>query len=466
MLCLGIDCASLTRLFLKSRRTMFFSNHSKSFKGGIHPNELKELSEHKAFEIMPNPKQVIVPISQHAGKPAKPLVKKGSEVKAGEIIAEQDGFISSPIHSPVSGKVVKIISNVNANGFLKESIIIESSETNEYVKMPGLDCEKVTADEIKERIKLAGIVGQGGAAFPTYVKLSPPPDKKIDYVILNGCECEPYLTRDYRYMIEKTNDVISGLRLIMKVVGVDKGVIGVEDNKPEAIKKLKEAVKDFDNISVEVLKTKYPQGAEKMLIKAVCGREVPPGKLPFDVGCIIQNIGTAVAIHDAVIKGEPQITAALTVSGKGIKNPKNLIVPVGVTLSDVLDYCGGVSENAAKVVVGGPMMGVAQYDFFAPVMKATSGILVLTEEEVNSQTETNCLKCGKCVDVCPLQLLPTRLARLSQLEKLEDAEQLGITVCMECGTCTYTCPANIPLVQWIRLGKQRVLQMQRERQTA
>lgn len=445
---------------------MILMNHKKTFKGGIHPNEQKQLSENLSFEVMPNPKQVIVPLVQHLGKPAKPIVKKGSEVKAGEIIAEQDGFISSPIHSPVSGKVSKITTGATVTGFPKDAIIIEASEINETVFMPTLDAEKITSDEIRERVKLAGIVGQGGAAFPTYVKLAPPPDKKIDIVIINGCECEPYLTRDYRYMIERTDDLISGLKLIMKAVGVNKGAIGIEDNKPEAINKLKEAVKNIPNISIEVLETKYPQGAEKMLIKAVTGKEVPPGKLPFDVGAVIQNIGTAIAVNDAIVKGEPQLTAALTVSGLGINQPKNLIVPIGTPLADVLDYCGGVKENAVKVVVGGPMMGVAQYDFSAPVMKATSGILVLTDEEVNDHEETPCLRCGKCVDVCPLNLIPTKLARLSSLEKFEEAEQLGITVCMECGTCTYTCPANLPLVQWIRFGKQRVMALQRERQSA
>ncbi|NMB83571.1 MAG: RnfABCDGE type electron transport complex subunit C, partial [Ignavibacteria bacterium] len=293
-------------------------NHKKTFKGGIHPDEQKQLSENLSFEVMPNPKHVIVPLIQHLGKPAKPIVKKGSEVKAGEIIAEQDGFISSPIHSPVSGKVSKITVGATVTGFPKDAIVIEASETNETVLMPPLDPEKVTSEGIRERVKLAGIVGQGGAAFPTYVKLSPPPDKKVDIVIINGCECEPYLTRDYRYMIERTDDLITGLRLIMKAVGVEKGVIGIEDNKPEAINKLKEAVKNLPNISIEVLETKYPQGAEKMLIKAVTGKEVPPGKLPFDVGAVIQNIGTAIAVNDAVVKGEPQLTAALTVSGLGI----------------------------------------------------------------------------------------------------------------------------------------------------
>lgn len=445
---------------------MILMNHTKTFKGGVHPHEQKELTENLPFEVIPNPKQIIIPLTQHLGKPAKPIVKKGSEVRAGEIIAEQDGFISAPVHSPVSGKVSKISSGANVAGFPKDAIIIEANETNDIVLMPSLDPEKVSAEEIRERVKLAGIVGQGGAAFPTYVKLSPPADKKIEMVIINGCECEPYLTRDYRYMIERTDDLITGLRLIMKAVGVAKGAIGIENNKPEAINKLKEAVKNYPDISIEVLETKYPQGAEKMLIKAVTGKEVPPGKLPFDVGAVIQNIGTAIAIYDAVVKGEPQLTAALTVSGRGINQPKNLIVPIGTPLADILDYCGGVKENAVKVVVGGPMMGVAQYDFSAPVMKATSGILVLTEDEINNHEETPCLRCGKCVDVCPLNLIPTKLARLSSLEKFDDAEQLGITVCMECGTCTYTCPANLPLVQWIRFGKQRVMALQRERESA
>lgn len=445
---------------------MILMNRTKTFRGGIHPQEKKELTENLFFEVMPNPKQIIIPLTQHLGKPAKPIVKKGSEVKAGEIIAEQDGFISSPIHSPVSGKVVKISIGATVTGFPKDAIVIASNENNETIFMPPLNPETVTSEEIRERVKSAGIVGQGGAAFPTYVKLSPPPERKIDAVIINGCECEPYLTRDYRYMIERTDDLITGLRLIMKSVGVEKGAIGIEDNKPEAVNKLREAVKNIPNISIEVLKTKYPQGAEKMLIKAVTGKEVPPGKLPFDVGAVIQNIGTAIAVNDAVVKGEPQLTAALTVSGLGINQPKNLIVRIGTPLADIFDYCGGVKENAVKVVVGGPMMGVAQYDFSAPVMKATSGILVLTEDEVNDHEQTQCLRCGKCVEVCPLNLIPTRLARLSSLEKFEEAEQLGITVCMECGTCTYICPANLPLVQWLRFGKQRVMALQKEKQSA
>ncbi|MFH0735179.1 MAG: electron transport complex subunit RsxC [bacterium] len=438
----------------------------KTFKGGIHPGESKHLTEKLELEIMPNPKQVIIPLTQHLGKPAKPLVKKGDLVKQGAVIAEADGFVSAVIHSPVSGKVLKITRGAAVTGVPKDAIIIDTTEDSEYELMLPLDPNTITGEEIRDRVKMAGIVGQGGASFPTYVKLSPPKDKIIDIVVLNGCECEPYLTRDFRLMVERTEDVLMGLSLIMKALNVNKGAVGVEDNKPEAIEKLKEAAKKFSNITIEVVKTKYPQGAEKMLIKAVINKEVPPGKLPMDVGVVIQNIGTALSVCDAITKGEPLISAALTVSGLGINQPKNLIVKVGTPLKDVLEYCGGVKEDAVKVVVGGPMMGVAQYDFAAPIMKATSGILVLTAKEVNDHEETNCLRCGMCVGVCPLGLEPTRLARLSQVDNLEEAEKLGITVCMECGTCTYTCPANIPLVQWIRLGKQRVLKIQRDRKSA
>jgi electron transport complex protein RnfC len=267
-------------------------------------------------------------------------------------------------------------------------------------------------------------------------------------------------------MIERPDAVVTGLQLIMRALGVDTGVIGIERNKPAALASLEQAVADVPGISVCALQTKYPQGAEKMLIKAVNGREVPPGKLPLDVGVVIQNIGTAVAVCDAVIRGEASLTAALTITGRGIRTPKNLIVPVGTPIKDVVAFCGGLTDDAAKVIVGGPMMGVAQYDLDAPIMKATSGIVVLTRDEVRAQEETACLRCGKCVDACPLHLLPTRLARLAELNRLEEAEELGITVCMECGSCAYTCPAHIPLVQWLRLGKQRVIQQQRRRKAS
>lgn len=456
----------ILRSCTKSIYNMNFIRGIKTFKGGVHPEEWKELTALLPFEVLPIPKQVIIPISQHIGRPAIPLVKKKDEVKAGQVIAEQDGTISSPVYSSVSGIVKDIHCEPNVSGFHKDAIIIDANESNDIELMPPLDIEKLTTEEIRNRVKAAGIVGQGGAAFPTYVKLTPPQNVKIDYVILNGCECEPFLTRDDRFMLERTNDVVNGLKLIMKALCVTCGAIGIENNKPEAINKLREAVKFEPNIKVEVLQTKYPQGAEKMLIKAVLGREVPPGKLPLDVGVVIQNIGTAIAINDAVVKGEPQITAALTVSGNGIRNPKNIIARIGTPLKDIFNYCGGVTDDAVKVVVGGPMMGVAQYDFNVPIVKATSGILVLTHDEVNEFPETPCLRCGKCIEACPLGLTPTKLARFSQLERFDDAEKFGATVCMECGTCTFTCPANIPLVQWIRYGKQTVMKLQSERKSA
>ena len=271
-----------------------------------------------------------------------------------------------------------------------------------------------------------------------------------------------YLTRDYRLMLERAADLLEGARIIMKILGVQKCLIGVEDNKPEAIHKLRE-IAGSAGIEIVPLKTKYPQGGEKMLIKALLDREVPPGKLPLDVGTIVQNVGTAIAVRDAVVRGEPAITAVLTVSGKGIRNPRNLVVPVGTAVRDVIEFCGGIHDNAVRIVVGGPMMGASQHTTRTPVVKATSGILVLTEEEINKAAETTCLKCGRCVSLCALNLLPGRLARLSRLGRLEEAEKLSITACMECGTCAYECPAHIPLVQWIRLGKQAVLRMQRAR---
>ncbi|AFN74719.1 electron transport complex, RnfABCDGE type, C subunit [Melioribacter roseus P3M-2] len=426
-----------------------------TFKGGVHPAEMKELTSEKPFEFLPLPEQICLPLSQHAGKQALLLKKKGDAVRKGEMIAEPDGFISAPIHSPVTGKINKTTSIITLTGIRSEAVIINRSDIDEDDLMEPLNPVTVAREKIIERVKQAGIVGQGGAAFPTYVKLSPPPDKKIDYVILNACECEPYLTRDYRFLIEKTEEVITGLKLILKAAGVLYGIIGVEDNKPEAIKKLENVLRNEENISLKVLKTKYPQGAEKMLIKAVTGREVPPGKLPFDVGCIIHNVGTAVSIYNAVVKGEPQINAFLTVSGLGIVEPKNLIVPVGTPLKNIIDYCGGIKENAKKIVAGGPMMGFAQFDLNSPVTKATSGILVLTGKEAPGIKESNCLNCGRCLSVCPLDLAPTRLYKFSRFDKFEEAIDIGLQTCMECGTCTYNCPAGIPLVQWIRYGKRK-----------
>jgi len=449
----------------------------KSFRGGVHPPEHKALTEHKAVETMPLPAEIYVPFGQHLGKPATPLVKKGDYVRQGQVLAEASGFISAPVHSPVSGSVVKKAKGPVVGGTTAELLVIQpgpppapkdgeaaASVDASPLVLPPLDPRTVTGKAIVDRVREAGIVGQGGAAFPTAVKLSPPPDKPIDWMIINGAECEPYLTRDYRLMLERTADLVEGILLIGTALGetVNLG-IGIENNKPAALAAVREAIAARGAaITVFELKTKYPQGGEKMLIDAALGRRVPPGALPMEVGCVIQNVGTALAIHDAVVRGEVPRTAILTVSGLGVVEPKNLQVTIGTPLRAVLEYCGGVRQDARRVVVGGPMMGFAAYSLDAPIVKATSGILVLTDAELAARPETACLNCGKCVEACPLNLLPTRLARLSRLKRFAAARDLGIEVCMECGTCAFTCPAHIPLVQYLRLGKKNVRNLPRK----
>jgi electron transport complex protein RnfC len=430
----------------------------KSFRGGIHPPEEKEITEHLAIERLPTPPEIILPLTQHLGKPAIALVQKGSAVKTGQLVAEPQGYISAPIHSPVTGKVTAMTKQLTSSGFPQPAIVIKPDLEQDFQDfMPPLDPETITPQEIIERVRAGGLVGQGGAAFPTAVKLSPPPDKPVDLVILNGCECEPYLTRDYRIMVERPRDVVAGMRLIMKAMRVERGMIGIEDNKPEAIRRIQEAIDGDRRIEVVVLKTKYPQGAEKMLIQAAAKRKIAPGKLPFDAGVAVQNIGTAVSVYDVVVKGEPHITAEMTVTGRGIRSPKNLLAPIGAPLAYVLEHCGGVTDDAVRLVVGGPMMGIAQYDFSAPIMKATSGIVVMTRAEVEMNPETPCLNCGMCIDACPVNLLPTRLVKFIRAGRFEEAAAMQVSVCFECGACAYLCPANIPLVQWLRLGKQKAM---------
>ncbi|GMU90624.1 MAG: electron transport complex subunit C [Chlorobiota bacterium] len=437
-----------------------------SFKGGVHPAEVKELSKDVPFERLPDPKTVYIPVSQHAGREAKPLVAKGSTVKKGELLAESEGFISAPVHSPVSGMVTKISKTAHLSGAPKTVIEISVAESTDTSFMPPLDPKTAAREELLNRIKEAGIVGMGGAAFPMFVKLSPPPGKKIEKLIINAAECEPYLTRDYRLMLEYTDQLIVGIEILMKITGVE-CVIGIEDNKPEAVEVITRKLGSRSDISVKVLPVKYPQGAEKMLIYAVTGKKVPPGKLPVDVGVVMQNVGTAISVYKAVVEGQPQIEAWVSVTGGGITSPRNLIVPIGTPVQNILEFCGGLKPEAVKVVAGGPMMGNNLYDYSAPVMKATSGLLALTGAETTADGAVACLRCGKCVEVCPVNLMPTRISQFSKLQRFEDAEAAGILVCMECGCCAYECPANIPLVQWIRLGKKEVIRLkQQERKTA
>ncbi|MDO8733911.1 MAG: electron transport complex subunit RsxC [Elusimicrobiota bacterium] len=426
-----------------------------NFRGGIHPPQSKYTSQIQTEEI-PLPKKAVVPLSQHTGSPSKPVVTVGDLVKTGQLIAEATGFISANLHSPVSGKVSDISSRIHPCGYNFDSIIIDSDDKDEPVEFKKNNPEKLFPNEIVEIIKNAGIVGLGGAAFPTHVKLSPPKEKKIDSVILNGCECEPYLTCDHRVMIEETEKVVGGLKLIMKVLNVKNGFIAIEDNKEDAIEKLK--FKD-ERLKIVKLKTKYPQGAEKQLIKAVLKREVPSGKLPMDVGCVVQNVQTAKAIYEAVYEGKPLYERVITVAGS-VKRPGNLKVRIGTSLSEIIDYCGGFVEDlpGQKVIAGGPMMGITQFTLDVPVVKGFSGIVILTEKESEFYEPSNCIRCGKCVDVCPMYLIPTVISRLIEKEKYDEIKNYNPLDCMECGCCAYECPAKIHLVQNIKLAKTLIQQ--------
>lgn len=427
----------------------------KSFLGGVHPKDGKEYACDKAIETPPIPSTVIIPMSQHIGAPCTPIVKVGDKVKKGQLIANSDAFMHSPIHSSVSGEVIKIEAMPHTTLIKCMSIVIKSDGLDEWDEgLPmNREWDKLDTAEIKDIIKNAGIVGMGGATFPTHVKLSPSPDKKIDTLILNGAECEPYLTADYRAMIEYSERVATGVKILMKTLGVTKGFVGIEDNKPQAVKAMKEAFKGT-SVEVAALPTKYPQGAEKMLIKVLTGREVPSGGLPMDVGVVVQNVGTAIAVCDAVVNGIPLIERVTTVSGDAIKEPKNLLLRVGTSFREAIDYCGGFSKTPEKIIAGGPMMGFAQFSIDVPVSKGSSGILALSKEVVNHGEESPCIRCGRCVEACPMGLIPSMLSILGERHQYVEAkEEYNLLSCIECGSCVYTCPAKRNIVQYIRYSK-------------
>jgi electron transport complex protein RnfC len=429
---------------------------TKTFPHGAHPPEMKNLTADRSLEFMPPPEKVFIPLHQHFGSPANALVQKGDDVSLGQKIGEASALFSAAVHASVSGKVLAVEDYNHPLGKPVKTVSIANDGQDRLVS--GLEESSsplnLSPDEIRKKVKEAGIVGLGGAAFPTSVKLTPPKDKPIDTVIINGCECEPLLNADYRLMMEYPDEILSGTELVRKATGAERVMIGIEDNKKDALALFKEKTAN-NRVEVFLLKTKYPQGAEKNLIYALLDREVPKGGLPFDVGVVVQNVGTVKAIWDAVSRGVPLYERALTVSGQGIKEPKNLIVRIGTPFKDVLAYCGGENEQANILVMGGPMMGLAQWTSEVPVIKGTSGILSWPVPA--STFEHNCIQCARCVDHCPMRLVPTQLAKYAKNDYLKEAEAWGILDCVECGCCHYECPAKIPLVHWLRLGKNRVM---------
>ena len=434
--------------------------------GGIHPEENK-LSNDAMTQQAPLPKVAIFPMSQHIGAPAKPVVKKGDKVKVGTLIAEAGGFVSAHIYSSVSGTVLKVDNAINASGYQQPAITItvEGDEWEDSIdrsdKLETLESHpELTPEEIVNRIKKAGVVGMGGACFPTHIKLCPPPDAKAECVIINGVECEPYITSDYRLMIERSDELIEGVKILMAGAKVDKGYIGIENNKPAAIelltRKLKE--KNITNIEVVPLAKKYPQGGEKQLVDAVIGRQVPaPPAIPVNVGAIVQNAGTAVAVYEAVMKNKPLFERYTTVTGKKLKKPSNFLVRMGTTFGELIDLCGGLPEGDNKILAGGPMMGKAVNSLDVPVGKGKNSITILTNEDAHRKAAQPCIRCAKCVSVCPMGLEPYLLAKGSELNKWELLENEMVTSCIECGSCQFTCPAHRPLLDNIRLGKQTVM---------
>jgi electron transport complex protein RnfC len=435
-------------------------------KGGVHPAEGK-YSAGSSIENLPLPKTVSIPIAQHIGAPSKPVVQKGDKVKVGDVIAESAGFVSANIHSSVSGTVTKIDQVLDSTGYKRPCVIIdvEGDEWNENIDRSN-DLKKeisLTDKEIIQRINQSGIVGLGGATFPSHVKLSVPDGKKIDVLIINGVECEPFLTSDHRLMLEKADEMLVGIQILMKALSVNRAIIGIENNKPDAIGHLSELVKNYPGIEVQALKVKYPQGGEKQLIKALINREVPSGGLPLDVGAVVHNVGTAFAVYEAVQKHKPLFERVVTVTGKSVQKPSNFMVRLGTPVADLIEAAGGLPGDTGKVVNGGPMMGKALNSLDVPVVKGTSGILILPRQEAVRKPESTCIRCAKCVSVCPQGLEPYLLNKLAQLEKNDKLEQNGVMDCIECGSCAFTCPAGLPLLDFIRLGKSRVSRIIRSR---
>ncbi len=432
---------------------------AKSFKGGVHPDDQKLHTRNIKIKNLPVPERIVLPVSQHIGAPNNLTVKKGDYVKMGQCIAETDAFVSARVHSPVSGEIADISYAISAAGVKVPAVIIKNDglDTLSEDIQPCPNVDSLSADDIKNAVRQAGIVGMGGASFPTHVKLSPSPDKKVDCCIVNGAECEPYLTSDYRVLIETPEKVIFGLKMIMKALGVNKGYIAIEDNKKDAYQVISSCIGDGEGIQAVLMRTKYPQGSEKHLIKAVTGRTVPSGGLPMDVGVVVNNVDTCVAVGNAVQTGMPLISRIVTVSGKAFAYAGNYRVRIGTPIKYIIDEVGGFSQDPAMLVVGGPMMGMAVYSDEVPIMKNNGALLALTEEEVSLLKPGPCLRCGKCVSACPMHLQPLYLASAAEKSDYERLKKLSVLDCIECGSCSFTCPAKRQLIQNIRIGKQKVI---------
>lgn len=440
--------------------------------GGVHPEENK-LSADQPIKVAALPEVAVFPLGQHIGAPAKAVVAKGDKVKVGTMIAEAGGFVSAGIYSSVSGTVQKIDTVIDASGYRKPAIYIkvEGDEWEETIDrsedlVKTADRPDLTPELIVEKIKNAGLVGMGGACFPVHVKLCPPPGAKAECVIINAVECEPYLTADHRLMLEKADQVLVGVDLIMKAVKVNKGYIGIEENKPDAIKLMTEKAQAYPNIEIVPLKTKYPQGGEKQLIDAVIRRQVPaPPAIPISVGAVVQNVGTAYAVYEAVMKNKPLFERIVTVTGKSLAQPSNFLARMGTPMSQLIEACGGLPSDTGKVIGGGPMMGKALMNVEVPICKGSSGVLIMNDKEAKRGKASNCIRCAKCVSACPMGLEPFLLATVSAKANWEKAEAEDITSCIECGSCQFTCPSHRPLLDNIRIGKQTVMGIIRARNT-
>lgn len=434
--------------------------------GGVHPPENK-ISEKVVVEVLPIPPKVFIPLGQNLGAPAKAIVDKGAVVRVGQLIARGEAFISANVHSSVSGKVARIDDVPDQSGYKRKAIVIDvaGDDWEESIdRSPAIIREfNLSPEEIIQKIKEMGVVGLGGATFPTHVKMMVPTGKKAECLIINGVECEPYLTSDHRLMLEKGEELMIGVSILMKALRVQKAIIGIENNKSDAIENLKRISGGFKGIEVQALKVKYPQGGEKQLIKALTGREVPSGKLPIEVGCVVQNVGTAYAVYEAVQKNKPLFERIVTLTGKSVKKPANYLVRIGTPVNDLVEASGGLPGDTGKIISGGPMMGKALTSLESPVVKGTSGILIIRESETRRPKMTACIRCARCITVCPMGLEPVLLAQLSANERWEETEAERILDCMECGSCHYTCPAGRPLLDYIRVGKNKVGQIIRTR---